>query len=333
MKTRRVHLIFAGIRSKGSPQVIPPSAGIPDLCRCLYKGSSQVIPSFLNFIKIPPSLHTFLFFIFLSYYSDKQSNMMKRVLVFMAFAALLLIGTAQTSQAQTDQAATTQQLTEQTQSTSPATGETGPHKEIKRLFIEGGAGFMGVVLLCLILGLAIAIERIIYLNLATTNTEKLLAKVDKALREEGIDAAKEVCRNTRGPVASIFYQGLDRAHEGVEMAEKSVVAYGGVQMGLLEKNLSWISLFIAIAPMLGFLGTVIGMIAAFDAIEQAGTVSATIVAGGIKIALITTVFGLIVAIILQVFYNYLLSKIDGISNQMEDSSISLIDMLAKYNQK
>jgi len=259
--------------------------------------------------------------------------MMKRVLVFMAFAALLLIGTAQTTQAQTDQAATTQQLTEQTQSTAPAQGEAVLHKEIKRLFIEGGAGFMGVILLCLILGLAIAIERIIYLNLATTNTEKLLAKVDKALREEGIDAAKEICRNTSGPVASIFYQGLDRAHEGVEMAEKSVVAYGGVQMGLLEKNLSWISLFIALAPMLGFLGTVIGMIAAFDAIEQAGTVSATIVAGGIKVALITTVFGLVVAIILQVFYNYLLSKIDGISNQMEDSSISLIDMLAKHNQK
>lgn len=251
----------------------------------------------------------------------------------MAFAALLLIGTAQTSQAQTDEAATTQQLTEQTQGTTPVTGETVLHKEIKRLFIEGGAGFMGVVLLCLILGLAIAIERIIYLNMATTNSEKLLAKVEKALKEDGVDAAKEICRNTRGPVASIFYQGLDRAHEGVEMAEKSVVAYGGVQMGLLEKNLSWISLFIAIAPMLGFLGTVIGMIAAFDAIEQAGTVSATIVAGGIKIALITTVTGLIVAIILQVFYNYLLSKIDSISNQMEDSSIALIDMLAKYNQK
>jgi biopolymer transport protein ExbB len=261
--------------------------------------------------------------------------MMKRVLVFMAFAALLLIGTAQTSQAQTDQAAatTTQQLSEQTQGTTPVETEKVLHKEIKRLFIEGGAGFMGVILLCLILGLAIAIERIIYLNLATTNTEKLLAKIDKALKEEGIDAAKEICRNTRGPVASIFYQGLDRAHEGVEMAEKSVVAYGGVQTGLLEKNLSWISLFIALAPMLGFLGTVIGMIAAFDAIEQAGTVSATIVAGGIKVALITTVFGLVVAIILQVFYNYLLSKIDSISNQMEDSSITLIDMLAKYNQK
>ncbi|MFN2314538.1 MAG: MotA/TolQ/ExbB proton channel family protein [Bacteroidales bacterium] len=258
---------------------------------------------------------------------------MKRVLVFMVFAALLLVGTAQTSQAQTDQAAATQQLSEQTVGTTPVATEKVLHKEIKRLFIEGGAGFMGTILLCLILGLAIAIERIIYLNLATTNSEKLLVRVEKALKEEGIDSAKEICRNTRGPVASIFYQGLDRAHEGVEMAEKSVVAYGGVQMGLLEKNLSWISLFIAIAPMLGFLGTVIGMIAAFDAIEQAGTVSATIVAGGIKIALITTVTGLIVAIILQIFYNYLLSKIDGISNQMEDSSIALIDMLAKYNQK
>jgi biopolymer transport protein ExbB len=259
--------------------------------------------------------------------------MMKRVLILMAFAALLIMGTTQTSKAQTDQTATTtQQLTEQTQ-TTPVQGEKVLHKEIKRLFIEGGAGFMSSILLCLIFGLAIAIERIIYLNLATTNTDKLLARLDKALKEEGIDSAKEICRNTRGPVASIFYQGLDRAHEGIDMAEKSVVSYGGVQAGLLEKNLSWISLFIALAPMLGFLGTVIGMIQAFDAIEQAGTVSATIVAGGIKVALITTVFGLVVAIILQIFYNYILSKIDGISNQMEDSSISLIDMLARYNQK
>jgi len=258
---------------------------------------------------------------------------MKRVLLLMIFAALLVMGTTQTSQAQTDQTpTTTQQLTEQTQ-TTPVQGEKVLHKEIKRLFIEGGAGFMGTILLCLILGLAIAIERIIYLNLSTTNTDKLLVRLDKALKEEGLEAAKDICRNTRGPVASIFYQGLDRAHEGVEMAEKSIVAYGGVQAGLLERNLSWISLFIALAPMLGFLGTVIGMIQAFDAIEQAGTVSATIVAGGIKVALITTVFGLVVAIILQVFYNYILSKIDSISNQMEDSSISLIDMLARYNQK
>ncbi len=262
----------------------------------------------------------------------------------MAFAALLLIGTSQASKAQTEQTATTQQTTEQTQAATtqqldeqaqaavPA-GETVLHKEIKRLFIEGGAGFMSSILLCLIFGLAIAIERILYLNLATTNTDKLLTKIEKSLKEEGLDSAKEICRNTRGPVASIFYQGLDRAHEGPEMAEKAIVSYGGVQAGLLEKNLSWISLFIALAPMLGFLGTVIGMIQAFDAIEQAGTVSATIVAGGIKVALITTVFGLVVAIILQVFYNYILSKIDSISNQMEDSSISLMDMLVKYAQK
>jgi biopolymer transport protein ExbB len=206
-------------------------------------------------------------------------------------------------------------------------------KQIKAKFIEGGAGFMGSILLTLIFGLALAIERIIYLNLATTNTDKLLQKVEDALESGGVDAAKEVCRNTRGPVASIFYQGLDRAHEGVDMAEKSVIAYGSVQMGLLEKNLSWISLFIAIAPMLGFMGTVIGMIDAFDKIQVAGTVSAQLVAGGIKVALITTVSGLIVAIILQIFYNYILSKIDSITVQMEDASISLIDLLVKFNAK
>lgn len=207
------------------------------------------------------------------------------------------------------------------------------HKKIKAKFIEGGASFMGALLLCLIFGLALAIERIIYLNLATTNTEKLLGKVESALESGGIDAAKEVCRDSRGPVASIFYQGLDRADEGVEAAEKSLVSYGSVQMGLLEKNLSWISLFIAIAPMLGFMGTVIGMIAAFDQIRMAGNVSAQLVAGGIQIALITTVTGLIIAVILQIFYNYILSKIDNLVNSMEDSSITLIDMLIKHNLK
>jgi len=206
-------------------------------------------------------------------------------------------------------------------------------KQIKAKFIEGGAGFMGTILLTLIFGLALAIERIIYLNLSTTNTAKLLKNVEDALESGGIEAAKEVCRNTRGPVASIFYQGLDRADEGIEMAEKAVISYGGVQMGLLEKNLSWISLFIAIAPMLGFMGTVIGMIGAFDKIQVAGTVSAQLVAGGIKVALITTVSGLIVVIILQVFYNYILSKIDSITVAMEDASISLVDMLIKHNTK
>ena len=200
-------------------------------------------------------------------------------------------------------------------------------QELKKRFIEGGPGFMGIVLICLILGLAIAIERIIFLNLSTTNTAKLTASVEDALESGGVEAAKEVCRNTSGPVASIFYQGLDRSSEGIENAEKAVVAYGGVQMGQLEKNVSWISLFIALAPMLGFMGTVIGMIQAFDKIEAAGDMQPSLVAGGIKVALLTTVFGLIVAIILQIFYNYIVAKIDGIVNDMEDASISLMDML------
>lgn len=207
------------------------------------------------------------------------------------------------------------------------------HKQIKLKFIEGGPGFMGVVLLCLILGLAIAIERIIYLNLASTNTNKLLLAVEEALNQGGVEAAKDVCRNTKGPVASIFYQGLDRMDEGIEVVEKSVISYGSVQMGLLEKGITWISLFIATAPMLGFMGTVIGMIGAFDSIEAAGDISPALVAGGIKVALITTVSGLIVAVILQVFYNYIISKIDGIVNDMEDASISLLDILVKYNLK
>ena len=206
------------------------------------------------------------------------------------------------------------------------------HQELKKRFIEGGPGFMGIVLLCLILGLAIAIERIIYLNLSTTtDSSKLTSDVEAAMKSGGVNAAKEVCRNTPGPVASIFYQGLDRSGEGIESAEKAVIAYGGVQMGQLEKNVSWISLFIALAPMLGFMGTVIGMIDAFDAIAEAGDVSPSLVAGGIKVALLTTVGGLIVAVILQLFYNYLVSKIDSLVNSMEDASISLVDMLVKHN--
>jgi biopolymer transport protein ExbB len=201
-------------------------------------------------------------------------------------------------------------------------------QELKKRFIEGGPGFMGIVLVCLILGLAIAIERIIYLNLATTNTQKLTSGVEEAIASGGVESAKELCRNTKGPVASIFYQGLDRANEGVESAEKAVIAYGGVQMGQLEKNVSWISLFIALAPMLGFMGTVIGMIQAFDKIEAAGDMQPSLVAGGIKVALLTTVFGLIVAIILQIFYNYIIAKIDSIVNDMEEASITLFDILS-----
>lgn len=207
------------------------------------------------------------------------------------------------------------------------------HYVIKQKFIEGGWEWMSPVLICLIIGLAIVVERIIFLNLASTNTNKLLNKIEDAMKSGGVDAAKEVCRGTRGPVASIFYQGLDRAHEGIEIVEKSIVSYGSVQMAQMERGLIWISLFIALAPMLGFMGTVVGMISAFDAIEAAGDISPSLVAGGIKVALLTTVAGLIVAVILQIFYNYLVSKVDSLVNAMEDASISLIDILVKYEAK
>lgn len=203
------------------------------------------------------------------------------------------------------------------------------HQTLKDKFIEGGAGWMAPILLCLIFGLALVIERIIYLNLSTTNTQKLLNKVETSLETQGISAAKEICKNTRGPVASIFFQGLDRYNEGLDVVEKSVVAYGGVLMSRLESNLSWITLFIALAPMLGFLGTVVGMVQAFSDIEKAGDISPTIVAAGMKVALLTTVFGLITAIILQVLYNYLIAKVESIVNSMEDATISFMDILVR----
>jgi biopolymer transport protein ExbB len=269
-----------------------------------------------------------------------KSITMKKLFSILAITALVFAGTLNTKAANVQtmpinvqllMATTTISITQDDSGTE--TQEKGFHQELKERFVEGGPGFMGIVLLCLILGLAFAIERIIYLNLATTNTKKLADSVEEALKSGGVDSAKEVCRNTKGPVASIYYQGLDRANEGVDAAEKAVVAYGGVQMGQLEKNVSWISLFIAIAPMLGFMGTVIGMIDAFDKIQAAGDMNPSLVAGGIKIALLTTVFGLIVAIILQIFYNYIIAKIDSIVNSMEDASITLIDMLVEHKNK
>ena len=257
---------------------------------------------------------------------------MKRLFSILAIASLMVFSTINAN-ATTDATALTTAVVAQEDAADDAVEESASfHQELKKRFIEGGPEFMGIVLLCLILGLAIAIERIIFLNLSTTNTKKLAQDVEDALNSGGVEAAKEVCRNTKGPVASIYYQGLDRADESIEAAEKAVVAYGGVQMGQLEKNVSWISLFIALAPMLGFMGTVIGMIQAFDKIEAAGDMQPSLVAGGIKVALLTTVFGLIVAIILQIFYNYIIAKIDSIVNDMEDASITLMDMLSKHKK-
>ena len=269
---------------------------------------------------------------------------MKKLFALITFAAVLNFSYSPAVVAQEDTTAT-----EVVEATSEEVAEAAPmeastdieeaeeapesfHQTLKTKFIEGGAGFMGVVLLVLILGLALCIERIIYLSLATGNSDKLLGEIESSLKSGGVDAAKEVCRNTKGPVASIFYQGLTRKDEGLDMVEKSIVSYGSVQMGLLEKGLSWISLCIALAPMLGFMGTVIGMIGAFDAIEAAGDISPSLVAGGIKVALLTTVFGLIVAMILQVFYNYLIAKVDSLVNDMEGASITFMDILIKSNK-
>ena len=211
--------------------------------------------------------------------------------------------------------------------------EGGIHKQLKTKFIEGDAGFMALPAIALVIGLAFCIERIVYLSLAEVNAKKLMGKLEAALEKGDVEGAKTIARNTRGPVASICYQGLMRIDEGLDVVERSVVSYGGVQAGYLEKGCSWITLFIAMAPSLGFIGTVVGMVMAFDQIQQAGDISPTVVAGGMKVALITTIFGLIVALVLQVFYNYILAKIEEITSQMEDSSITLLDIIMKYNLK
>lgn len=212
-----------------------------------------------------------------------------------------------------------------------ATADQSFHQALKTKFIEGGADFMALIALVLILGLVLCLERIIYLNLADNNYEAFLRKLEEALNRGDMNGAKDIARNTRGPVASIAYQALMRFDQGIDVVERSIVSYGGVQGGLFEKNLSWITLFIAIAPSLGFLGTVVGMVMAFDKIEKVGDISPTVVAGGMKVALITTIGGLIVAMILQVFYNYILSKVESILNRMEDASITLVDFAIKYN--
>ena len=212
---------------------------------------------------------------------------------------------------------------------APAEETKSFHQVLKEKYIQGGAGWMTPVLLCLIFGMALVIERIIYLNMATTNVKKLLEEIEEKVQKGDYAGAKEICRDTRGPVASIFYQGLDRIDEGLDNVEKAVTSYGGVQMARLENNMTWIGLFIALAPSFGFLGTVVGMVQAFDDIEVAGDISPTVVAGGMKVALLTTIFGLIAAIILQIFYNYILTKIEGLVAEMEDGSISFMDILVK----
>ena len=271
---------------------------------------------------------------------------MKKLFAIVAVMGALTFGSIQLAQAQDAPAA------EQTEQAAPAAEEAvaaeevaaeeapaaevvegGIHKELKTKFIEGDAAFMSLPAIALVIGLAFCIERIIYLSLAEINTKKFVAAIEAALKNGDVEGAKTLARNTRGPVASIYYQGLMRLDQGVDVVEKSVVSYGGVQAGYLEKGCSWITLFIALAPSLGFIGTVIGMVQAFDKIQQVGDISPTVVAGGMKVALITTIFGLVVAIVLQIFYNYILSKIEALTSEMEDSSVTLLDMVIKYDLK
>ena len=275
---------------------------------------------------------------------------MKKLFATVACVALLSAGFSTMAMAQNADSAAAAPATEQVDSTAAAApeaaaadasaaageevaAETTFHQELKTKFIEGGADFMALIAITLILGLAICLERIIYLNLANTNPDQLLKNIEAALAAGDLERAKGIARDTRGPIASIAYQALLRANQGIDIVEKSVVSYGGVQGGLLEKNLSWITLFIAMAPSLGFLGTVVGMVQAFDNIERVGDISPTVVAGGMKVALITTIGGLVVALILQIFYNYIISLVEGILNRMEDASITLLDLIVKYNEK
>ena len=264
---------------------------------------------------------------------------MKKLFLVLA-AATLSFGAAYAQEAN-DEAAAQQAPVEQVVDT-PADEADAEEAELQgepmhfallKKFLEGGWGWMLLPLVCLILGMAIAVERILYLALSKINTKKFIARVEEILNAEGVEAAKEYCRNTRGPVASIFYQGLMRYDQGIESVEKAVVSYGSVQQGNMESGLSWISLCIALAPSLGFMGTVVGMIQAFDDIQAQATISPAVVAGGIKVALLTTMLGLIAAVILQVFFNYILAQIEAQVVKMEDSSIQLIDMLSAYNKR
>jgi len=267
-------------------------------------------------------------------------------------AGLMTFGVSNLVVAQNEQAQTEQtEMTAQTESTeaveatqpetveqvAPATQEAAEptfREVIKKQFIDGGPMFMGIVLFILLLGMAISIERIIYLTLASANSKKLLEGIEAKMKSGDVEGAKNICKNTRGPVASIFTQGLIRYQDGqsLDEIEKSIVSYGSVAGGKLESGLSWIGLCISLAPMFGFMGTVIGMIQAFDDIAAAGDMSPQIVASGMKVALLTTVFGLIAAIILQIFFNFIASKIESIVNDMEDASISFMDILVKYNK-
>ena len=266
---------------------------------------------------------------------------MKKFFAVFAMFGILSFGLTQTVVAQEEAAAQTETVdtaavdsadTIAADEEAPVAAEeetVGMHKALKTKFIEGDASFMSLVAIAMIIGLAFCIERIIYLNLTQVNTKKLMASIAEAIAAGDVEKAKAICNKTAGPVAAICFQGLLRTDQSLDSIEKAIVSYGSVQAMNLEKNCSWIVLFIAMAPSLGFLGTVIGMVMAFDEIQRVGDISPTVVAGGMKVALITTIYGIVVALVLQVFYNFVLTKIEAITQDMEDCSIKLLDMIVK----
>jgi biopolymer transport protein ExbB len=260
---------------------------------------------------------------------------MKKLFLILS-VAMLSLGTVDAFAQEETEATTEEVAVADVEEVAPVAEETiegeTMHHVLMQKFLEGGWGWMLPVLLCLVVGLAVVVERILFLTFSTINSKKFVANIEDALKSGGVARAMEVARNTRGPIASIYYQGLSRYDQGLDAVEKSVVSYGSVQTGQMESGLTWISLFIALSPMIGFMGTVVGMIGAFDAIQAAGDISPTLVAGGIKVALLTTLMGLIAAAILQLFYNYIVSKIDSLVNEMEDTSITLVDLLTAYKK-
>jgi biopolymer transport protein ExbB len=260
---------------------------------------------------------------------------MKKLFLILS-VAMLSLGTVDAFAQEETEATTEEVAVADVEEVAPVAEETiegeTKHHVLMQKFLEGGWGWMLPVLLCLVIGLAVVVERILFLTFSTINSKKFVANIEDALKSGGVARAMEVARNTRGPIASIYYQGLSRYDQGLDAVEKSVVSYGSVQTGQMESGLTWISLFIALSPMIGFMGTVVGMIGAFDAIQAAGDISPTLVAGGIKVALLTTLMGLIAAAILQLFYNYIVSKIDSLVNEMEDTSITLVDLLTAYKK-
>ena len=281
---------------------------------------------------------------------SKNDRIMKRLIILFALLGLLMIPqtvnaqktvsedaiTVADSTASADSTVVVDSLAAETLLTDETEGdetEGSFHKQLKTKFIDGNVGFMSLVALALVLGLAFCIERIIYLTLSEIKARKLMEDIEKHLKADDVEGAKALCRNTRGPVASVCYQGLMHIHQSMDAIERSITNYGGLQAANLEKGCSWIKLFIAMAPSLGFLGTVIGMVMAFDQIQQAGDIGPTIVAQGMKVALITTIFGIVVALILQLFYSYILSKIERLTAQMEESAITLLDMITEYKSK